>query len=338
MTTADNISNKAYPQKTAFRSSPVSVTNQGYFISEDESKAALRELVNCRDVIRWGFTQFNRGHLYYGHGTDNAWDEIIYLVLSTLRLGPILKPELLSARLTLIERRLLLEKIRQRVNECIPIAYLVNEAWFAGHSFFVDGRVLIPRSAFAELIEQQFSPWIKNPERVHTILDIGTGSGCIAIACAAAFPEARIDAVDNSKDALTVAKLNVTAHKLQGQVNLIQSDLYQNLANRYYDIIISNPPYVNAEDFSSLPLEYRHEPAVALFADDNGLDFIVKILKHAASHLQKKGILLVEVGNSKQALIDRYPQIPFFWLEFQRGESEIFLLTKEQLRHYEREI
>lgn len=309
-----------------------------YFISEGELKAALLELVNLRDLIRWGFTQFNQANLCYGHGTDNAWDEIIYLALATLKLGPTLNRSLLSARLTRVERRLLIEKIRQRVNERIPSAYLVNEAWFAGLLFFVDTRVLIPRSPIAELIERQFSPWVEKIERVHTILDVGTGSGCIAIACAYALPEARVDAVDNSKDALAVAALNVAAHKLQGQINLIQSDLFQNLTSRYYDIIISNPPYVDAEDFANLPLEYQHEPATALAAGNDGLDFIVKILKLAPQYLQKKGILIVEVGNSKQALVHRYPHIPFLWLEFERGDAEIFLLTQEQLTRYEQEI
>ena len=217
------------------------MAKHSYLISEGELNAAQLEFINLRDLLRWGLTQFNKADLFYGHGTDNAWDEIIYLILASLKLGATLNPVFLAARLTLAERRLLVERIRQRVNERIPSAYLVNEARFAGLSFFVDTRVLIPRSPVAELIEQQFSPWISE-DRINTILDIGTGSGCIAIACAYALPEARIDAVDNSKEALAVAAINVAAHKLQGQVNLIQSDLFQNLTSRLYDIIISNPP------------------------------------------------------------------------------------------------
>lgn len=313
------------------------MAERSYLISEGELNAAPLELLNLRDLLRWGFTQFNKADLFYGHGTDNAWDEIIYLILASLKLGPTLNPAFLAARLTLAERRLLVERIRQRVNERIPSAYLVNEAYFAGLSFFVDTRVLIPRSPMAELIEQQFSPWIRK-ERINTILDIGTGSGCIAIACAYALPKARIDAVDNSKEALAVAALNVAAHKLQGQVTLIQSDLFHDLNRRLYDVIISNPPYVDAEDFANLPAEYRHEPAVALVAGRDGLYFIVQLLKQAVKYLKSSGILIVEAGNSKDALIHRYPQIPFLWLEFESGDAEIFLLTQEQLTRYEQEI
>jgi ribosomal protein L3 glutamine methyltransferase len=314
------------------------VAKHSYLISEGELNAAQLELLTLRDLLRWGFTQFNRADLFYGHGTDNAWDEIIYLTLASLKLGPTLNPAFLAARLTLTERSLLLDRIRQRVNERIPSAYLVKQAYFAGLSFFVDRRVLIPRSPMAELIEQQFSPWISQADHINTILDLGTGSGCIAIACAYAFPEARIDAVDNSKEALAVAAINVATHQLQGQVNLIQSDLFENLSSRLYDIIISNPPYVDEEDLANLPAEYRHEPMAALAAGRDGLDFIIRLLKQALKYLKNNGILMVEVGNSKEALIQRYPQIPFIWLEFERGDAEIFLLTQEQLSRYEQEI
>ncbi|WP_084028730.1 50S ribosomal protein L3 N(5)-glutamine methyltransferase [Candidatus Rickettsiella isopodorum] len=309
-----------------------------YCISDEELKAALLEFRHLQDILRWGYTQFNKANLYYGHGTDNVWDEIVYLVLSTLKLGPHLNPCFLGASLSLAERRLLIENIRQRVEERIPTAYLVNEARFAGLTFYVDARVLIPRSPIAELIQHAFTPWVEDTKRINTLLDIGTGSGCIAIACAYAFPEARVDAIDNSKDALTVAAVNVAAHKLQGQINLIHSDLFENLDSRLYDIIISNPPYVDAEDFASLPIEYQHEPAMALAAGKEGLDFVIQILRHANKYLKKKGILIVEVGNSKSALVKRYPQIPFLWLEFEQGEAEIFLLTQEQLTRYEQEI
>lgn len=309
-----------------------------YCISDEELKAALVEFRHLQDILRWGYTQFNKANLYYGHGTDNAWDEILYLVLSTLKLGSHLNPCFLAASLTLAERRLLIENIRQRVEDRIPTAYLVNEASFAGLAFYVDARVLIPRSPIAELIQREFSPWIEDSGRINTLLDIGTGSACIAIACAYAFPDARVDAVDNSKDALAVAAINVVAHKLQGQVNLIHSDLFSNLNDRLYDIIISNPPYVDAEDFASLPIEYQHEPATALAAGKEGLDCVIHILKQAKQYLKAKGILIIEVGNSKKALMKHYPQIPFFWLEFEQGESEIFLLTQEQLTRYEQEI
>ncbi len=309
-----------------------------YFISNEELKAALLEFRHLQDILRWGYTQFNKANLYYGHGTDNSWDEILYLVLSTLKLGPHLNPCFLAASLSLNERRLLIENIRQRVENRIPTAYLVHEARFADLSFYVDERVLIPRSPIAELILRDFSPWIEDTKRVNTILDLGTGSGCIAIACAYALPEVRIDAIDNSKDALAVAAINVAAHKLQGQINLIHSNLFQKLSSRLYDIIISNPPYVDAEDFASLPLEYQYEPAGALAAGKEGLDFIIKILRKAKQYLKEKGILIVEVGNSKKALIKRYPKLPFFWLEFENGDAEIFLLTQEQLMRYEQKI
>lgn len=314
------------------------MTKLPYCISDEELNAALLEFRHLQDILRWGFTQFNKSNLYFGHGTDNAWDEILYLVLSTLELESHLNPCFLAASLTLAERRLLIGKIRQRVEERIPTAYLVNKANFANLSFYVDSRVLIPRSPIAELIQREFSPWIEDTTRINTILDIGTGSGCIAIACAYALPEARIDAVDTSKEALAVAAINVATHKLQGQINLIHSDLFQNLNNRLYDIIISNPPYVDADDFASLSVEYQHEPAIALAAGKDGLDFVVQILKHAKKYLKEKGILIVEVGNSKKALIKRYPKIPFLWLEFENGDAEIFLLTQEQLTHYEQEI
>lgn len=309
-----------------------------YCISDEELKAALIEFRHLQDILRWGLTQFNKANLYYGHGTDNAWDEILYLVLSTLKLGSHLNPCFLGASLSLTERRLLIENIRQRVEERVPTAYLVHEANFADLAFYVDARVLIPRSPIAELIQCDFSPWIDDTKRINTILDIGTGSGCIAIACAYALPEAHIDAVDNSKDALAVAAINVSEHKVQGQVNLIHSDLFKNLKNRVYDIIISNPPYVDAEDFASMPIEYQHEPVVALAAGKDGLDFVIQILKQAKNYLKEKGILIIEVGNSKEALIKRFPKIPFFWLEFEKGEAEIFLLTQEQLIRYAQEI
>lgn len=293
---------------------------------------ALAELRTLRDMLRWGYTQFQNAQLFYGHGTDNAWDEIIYLTLAVLKLGCELNPVWLDARLTTDERTQLLHKISCRVNQRIPTAYLVQESWFAGLPFYVDSWVLIPRSPMAELIEQQFSPWV-DAEQVKSILDLGTGSGCIAIACAYAFPNAKIDAVDSSKEALAVASINVERHELQDQINLIQSQDFQNLSGRRYDIIISNPPYVDAHDFAQLPPEYRHEPKMALLAGADGLDMVVRLLAQAKQYLQKEGLLIVEVGNSKAALIKRFPDLAFVWLEFERGDTEVFLLTKEQLEN-----
>jgi ribosomal protein L3 glutamine methyltransferase len=308
------------------------VDKRSFSRSEDLPLDVLTELRTLRDILRWGFSQFQRAELFYGHGTDNAWDEIIYLVLATLKLGPFLNPEWLDACLTREERIQVLQKIKQRIHERLPTAYLVNEAWFAGHSFYVDSRVLIPRSPMAELIEQRFSPWIDS-EHVTSILDLGTGSGCIAIACAYAFPHAEIDAVDCSAEALAVASINVARHKLSEQINLIQSDIFENVNQRRYDIIISNPPYVDSEDFSQLPPEYQHEPAIALASGIEGLDFVEQLLAQADQHLRKGGLLVVEVGNSKPALIQRFPHYPFVWLEFEHGDAEVFLLTQEQLVH-----
>ena len=301
-----------------------------FSLTEANLSEALAELRTLRDILRWGFTQFQRAELFYGHGTDNAWDEIIYLALAVLKLESVLNPVWLAARLTTEERTQLLHKISQRINERIPTAYLVHESWFAGLPFYVDSRVLIPRSPMAELIEQQFNPWV-DPENVESILDLGTGSACIAIACAYAFPDAEIDAVDYSAEALAVASINVERHQLNEQINLIQSDGFDNLKGRRYDIIISNPPYVDADDFAQLPAEYRHEPAMALAAGTDGLDIVVRLLAQAKQHLQKGGVLIVEVGNSKAALMQRFPHLPFVWLEFERGEAEVFLLTQEQL-------
>ncbi len=301
-----------------------------FSISDKMQVKVLAGLHTLRDMLDWGFSQFQQAELFYGHGTDNAWDEIIYLVLGTLKLGPVLDSKRLDVNLSVEQRIEIFENIKKRINERIPVAYLVNEAWFAGLSFYVDSRVLIPRSPIAELIEQRFSPWIV-VDSVNSILDLGTGSACIAVACAYAFPSAKIDAVDCSEPALAVASINVMRHKLSHQVNLIHSNGFENIKGQVYDIIISNPPYVDAEDFAQLPPEYRHEPAVALAAGTDGLDFVVQLLAQAKQYLRKGGLLIVEVGNSKPALIQRFPRLPFVWLEFEHGDAEVFLLTQEQL-------
>ncbi len=305
--------------------------------TQAEIQKMMTRLMTVRDFLRWGLTQFQCSELYYGQGTDNPWDEIVYLVLATLKLGPILNPEWLDARLTEEESIALVQKIEQRILQRLPTAYLVNQAWFAGLPFYVDPRVLIPRSPLAELIEHQFSPWLEQ-ESIDSILDLGTGSGCIAIACAVALPQAKIDAVDISRDALNVAEMNVQQHHCADRVQLIQSDGFENLQGRRYQLIISNPPYVDALDFANLPDEYRHEPALALASGEEGLDFIHTLLVQAPEHLQENGLLIVEVGNSKSALVRHYPHLPFIWLEFEHGEAEVFLLTREQLIHVQKKI
>lgn len=289
---------------------------------------ALIELQTIRDMLRWTVTQFYQANLFYGHGTDNAWDEAVAIVLAVLHLPQDINPQIVDAKLSRREREEITQMIARRINEKIPTAYLTQQAYFAGLSLYVDQRVIIPRSAIAELIERQFTPWIENPSH---ILDLCTGSGCIAIACAFAFPEAEIDAVDISADALAVAKINVDRHHLNQQIHLIESDLFQNVPVKKYDIIVSNPPYVNAEDMAALPDEYRHEPSLALAAGADGLTIVMRLLKEAKKYLSENGILIVEVGNSEKALSEKYPAIPFTWLEFERGDGGVFLLTRDNL-------
>lgn len=290
----------------------------------------LTELHTIRDMIRWAVTRFNEAGLYYGHGTDSAWDEAITLVLRILHLPHDINPTILDARITQTERDTIEKLILRRVNERIPVPYLIHEAWFANLPFFVDERVLIPRSPIAELIESEFHPWVDATE-VDQILDLCTGSGCIAIACAKAFPDAEVDASDISADALTVAKINILRHEVESQVHLYESDLFNNLPAKKYDLIVSNPPYVDAEDMAALPLEFHHEPQTGLAAGYDGLDFALRILQEAPAYLHPRGTLIVEVGNSEIALAERFPEIPFTWLEFERGGGGVFLLTAQQV-------
>lgn len=295
----------------------------------------MNNLTTIRDVLRWAMSRFNEAGLYYGHGTETAWDEAIALILPVLHLPYDIDRSLLEAHLTEAEREQITKLIQRRISERLPVPYLTHQGWFAGLSFYVDERVLVPRSPIAELIENQFAPWIA-ADKVHTILDLCTGSGCIAIACAKAFPDSTIDASDISAAALAVAKINVLRHDVADQVTLQQSDLFRNLPLKKYDIIVSNPPYVDAEDMANLPAEYLHEPHMALAAGKEGLDITIKILHEAHHYLSPQGILIVEVGNSEYALVEKFPDIPFTWLEFQRGGGGVFLLTAEQVQHHVR--
>ena len=273
---------------------------------------------------------FETAGLFYGHGTDNAYDEAAYLVLRALGLPFELDDSQLNQELGEEVSTFLGDLIRQRIEQRKPVAYILNEAWFCGLPFYVDESVLIPRSPLAELITEQFAPWC-DPTGVKRILDVGTGSGCIAIACAKAFPGAKVDAIDLSREALAVAEENVRRHQLTDSMRLVRSDLYANLAGQRYDIIVANPPYVDAEDMSSLPAEFSHEPRLALEAGDDGLDIVRRILKQSRDYLEDDGILICEVGNSQQALVEAFPACPFLWFEFEHGGHGVFLLTAEQL-------
>lgn len=282
------------------------------------------------DWVRWAASRFNEAQLCFGHGTENAWDEAVNLVLTALHLPPETSANVFHAALTPPEKQKIAELIQQRITTRKPLAYLLNQAWFYGRPFYVDERVLVPRSPLAEWIEKQFAPWI-DPQRVNRILDIGTGSGCIAIAAAWAFPEAQVDAADISADALAVAAINVAHYQLTNRVFLHQSDCFTDLEPKQYDIILSNPPYVGEEEFAQLPPEYKHEPRGALEAGGDGLDVVRKILAGAKKFLTPEGILVIEVGNTETALIEHYPHLPGVWLELERGGQGILLLTADQL-------
>lgn len=298
-------------------------------VSPAALEAAQAELRTVADLVRWGVSRFNEAGLCFGHGFDNAIDEATALVLHGLHLEPPLAAELFAARLTAEERGHVLALLARRVNERMPAAYLMGRAWFAGLALHVDERVLIPRSPIAEWIERGFAPWIE-PHELKRILDLGTGSGAIAIACALAFPDAAVDAVDLSAAALEVARTNIEAFGLEQRVQVIHSDLFSALQERY-DLIVSNPPYVDAALLASLPPEYQHEPRQALAAGEDGLVFVRRILQAAGQYLCADGVLVVEVGASRAALEQAFPELPFTWLEFGRGGENVFLLTAEQL-------
>lgn len=293
------------------------------------SDEAVEELVTIQDVVRWAVTEFNRAGLFFGHGTDNAWDEAVQLIFPSLNIELQSNVMILQSRLTKRERQMLIDLVVTRIEQRIPVPYLTNSAWFAGLEFYVDQRTLVPRSPIAELIEAKFAPWVEeSPKR---ILDLCTGSGCIAIACAYVFPDAEVDAVDLSDEALEVADINIQNHGVSQQVFPIQSDLFSGVENEKYDLIVSNPPYVDAEDMANLPEEYKHEPELGLACGNDGLDLVRDMLRQASSMLNEGGVMFVEVGNSQVHLQAAYPEIPFQWIEFSIGGHGVFVLTKAQL-------
>jgi len=296
-----------------------------------QSKELITQLQTVGDYIRFAASEFNRADLYYGHGSDNAWDEATTLVLFSLALPRNLTKKIVNCRLTENEKLDILEIIERRITEQLPAAYITHQANFAGLPFYVDERVLVPRSPIGEWIEKRFSPLIADEQPVSRILDLCTGSGCIAIACATYFPEAEVDAVDLSIDALNVAQINIENHDLTEQVIPIQSDVFSGIEGQKYDLIVTNPPYVDQEDVDSLPAEYLHEPEMGLGSGFDGLDITRKILAQSAEHLTDDGRLICEVGNSQIHVEAEYPEVDFQWLTFEHGGHGVFTLTKVQL-------
>ena len=293
----------------------------------------IDDLLTIRDYLRYAASQFAASEIFFGHGTDNVWDEAVHLVMRSLHLPLENNTQFLDARLTREERELILERVGRRINERVPLAYLLGEAWFMGMPFHIDERVLVPRSPIGELIENGFQPWLGD-KPVERILDLCTGSGCIGIGAASVFEDARVDLSDISPEALAVAESNIELHELRDRVRTVQSDVFENIIGRY-DIIVSNPPYVDAEDLSDMPREFHHEPALGLAAGNDGLDIAHRIIAGAAEHLSPKGLLVVEVGNSWVALDEAYPDLPMTWLEFSNGGDGVFAITEQDLRQWQ---
>jgi ribosomal protein L3 glutamine methyltransferase len=295
--------------------------------------SATSRLRTLRDHIRWAVTRFHQENLFFGHGTDNAWDEARQLVLGSVSLPYEISDAYLDCRLEDDECERLRELLSRRIDERVPTAYLLGEAWFCNLPFVVDSRVLIPRSPIAELIGSRFEPWL--PGEPRRILDLCTGSGCIGIAAAYSFPEAEVVLGDLSFEALEVANLNIEQHGLESRVYTVQGDGFGGLPGQRFDLILSNPPYVDAEDFADMPPEYHHEPALGLACGDDGLDLVRRMLAEAADHLTEQGILVVEVGNSQTHVEALYPEVDFTWLEFENGGHGVFLLAAAQCREHQ---
>lgn len=295
--------------------------------------ASPSRLRTLRDYIRWAVSRFQAEQLFFGHGTDNAWDEARQLVLGALHLPWEMADSYLDCRLEDDERVHLQDLLQRRIEQRVPTAYLLGQAWFCGLPFIVDERVLIPRSPIGELIDRRFEPWLAQaPAR---ILDLCTGSGCIGIACAYEFLEAEVVLADLSFEALEVANRNIEHHGLEDRVYTVQSDGFDGLPKQRFDLILSNPPYVDAEDIADMPNEFHHEPALALACGEDGLDLVRRILAQAADHLTETGTLIVEVGNSQVHVEALYPEVEFTWLEFARGGHGVFLLAASQCREHQ---
>jgi ribosomal protein L3 glutamine methyltransferase len=285
-----------------------------------------------RDLLRYGVTRFNTAGLFFGHGSSNAFDEAAYLMLHSLKLPLDKLDPFLDARLLPDEIDALLKVIDRRANDRVPAAYITNEAWLGDYRFYIDERVIVPRSFIAELIPEQFSPWISDPESVMNVLELCTGSGCLPIMLADAFPNAQVDAVDISADALAVARRNVEDYEMQDRISLIESDLYAKVPKKKYDLIVTNPPYVNAGSMDKLPQEYRHEPQIALAGGADGMDLVRKIVAGAAQRLTKNGVLVVEIGNEREHAEAAFSDLELTWLSTSAGDDMVFLLTADQLK------
>lgn len=288
------------------------------------------ELLTLRDLIRYGVSRLRESGVALGHGSDNAWDEAVYLVLHALHLPLDTLDPFLEARVLPDERACVLDLIDRRVTERLPAAYLTNEAWLCGHRFYVDARVIVPRSPIAELLAQGLAPWVE-PDGVQAALDMCTGSGCLAILAALAFPQAQVDAVDVSADALEVARRNVADYGLQDCLALHRSDLFDQLPARAYDVIVCNPPYVNSASMAVLPDEYRHEPALALAGGADGMDLVRRILAAAPAYLAPRGVLVLEIGHERAHFEAAFPHLQPIWLDTEAASDQILLLSREQL-------
>jgi ribosomal protein L3 glutamine methyltransferase len=291
-----------------------------------------KHFTTIRDFLRYAITRFNNAKLFFGHGSSNAFDEAAYLILHTLKLPLDKLDPFLDAQLLPSEVDAVLKVIEQRAIERLPAAYITNEAWLGGYRFYVDQRVIVPRSFIAELIPEQFSPWVTDAEAVTNILELCTGSGCLPIMLADAFPNAHVDTADISAEALEVARRNVDDYELQDRITLIQSDLYENVPKKKYDLIITNPPYVNADSMNKLPEEYRREPQIALAGGTDGMDLVRKIVAGASKRLKPNGILMVEIGNERANTEAAFPDLNLTWLSTSAGDDMVFLLTADQLK------
>lgn len=297
-------------------------------------KVLPAQLRTIADYIRYAFSKMNEAGVFFGHGTDNSWDEAVNLVLQSLHLPWDFDQAMWSCALSKEEASLLISNIQRRVEGREPLPYITNQAWFCGYPFFVDERVLVPRSPIAELIQNRFSPWWDESNEPTRVLDLCTGSGCIGMACALEFEAAQVDLVDISKEALAVSGINRERLQLQSRVTCIESNLFASLEKgvNQYNLIVSNPPYVDASDFASMPEEYKKEPELGLVAGNDGLDLVRIILSEAGSYLSENGLLVVEVGNSWVALEEAYPEVPFTWVEFEQGGHGVFVMTAEELK------